>query len=394
MTHDLSEDDLLARIRSGLRDAVEGQNLNWTYGSKVQKQKYVDIALNHFIGPVLTEEGQHSPITRSWYKYGCVQTSSTSRTLFNAGEGTQGERTRTETQSSSSEKEEPELEAAFEPPEELLVPETGTGVPPAQHPIADRQSAEFAEFFLGKELSPPLDEEHWANMSDLEFLEPYYIDNAPSEVQDLYLANLTIRQTLTDAHQTAQHIDENRAKLLTGETELNVDWTPESYAREAGQAAVKLRLAIRQSSIVPDALVDPVIEFTDLVEDLLLGLTDLAATDIRPKHYRVIKQADEFLDEMLWEWIARYISYATVVGPQAASWREESRKRIATFAQKCPEQIDSLRTDLHQQGLLPGMSEYDTAESSTDPAEQFMSVIDDTVIRNQTIESASGDDDE
>jgi len=393
MTKDLSEDDLIARIRSGLRDAVEGQNLNWTYGSKVQKQKYVDIALNHYVGPILTEEGQCSPITRSWYKYGCVQTSSTSRTPFTAGEGTQGEHTRTETHSLSSEDEEPELEAAFEPAEELLVQEMGTSVPPAQHSIADRQSAEFAEFFLEKELSPPLDEEHWANMSDLEFLEPYYIDNAPSEVQDLYLANLTLRQTLADAHQAAQDIDENRAKLLTGETELDVDWIPESYARDAGQAAVKLRLAIRQSSIVPDALVDPVMEFTDLVEDFFLGLTDLAATAIRPRHYRVIKQIDEFLDEMLWEWIARYISYATVVGPQAASWREGSWKRIATFAQKCPEQIDSLRADLHQQGLLPGMSEYDTSKSGTDPAEQFMSVVDHTVIRNQAAESASGDDD-
>lgn len=391
MTTNLREDDIIARIRSGLRDAVEGQNLNWTHGTKVQKQKYVDIALNHFVGPVLTEEGQRSPVTRSWYKYGCVQTASTSRTPFTAGEETQEESTQTGTESPSTEEEEPELEAAFEPPRELLVPETGTDVPPAQHSIADRQSAEFAEFFLDTELSPPLDEEHWANTSDLEFLEPYYTDNAPPEVQDLYLANLALRQTLTNAYQTAQHIDENRAKLLTGDTELDVDWTPESYARDAGQAAVKLRLAIRQSSIVPDGLVDPVMEFTDLVEDLLLGLTDLNATDIRPRHYRVIKQLDEFLDGTLWEWIARYISYATVVGPQAASWRKESLKRIATFAVECPGQIDSLRTDLHHQGLLPAISEYDTAESGTAPAEQFMSVVDDATIRNQ---ANSGDDDE
>jgi hypothetical protein len=391
MTTDLSEDDLITRIRSGLRDAVEGQNLNWTHGTKVQKQKYADIALNHFIGPILTEEGQHSPVTRSWYKYGCVQTSSTSRTPFTAGKGTQGEHTQTGTESPSPENEESELEAAFEPPEELLVPETGTDVRADQHPIADLQSAEFAEFFLVTELSPPLDEEHWANTSDLEFLEPYYTDNAPPEVQDLYLANLALRQILTDAYQTAQHIDENRAKLLTGDAELDIDWTPESYARDAGQAAVKLRLAIRQSSIVPDGLVDPVMKFTDLVEDLLLGLTDLNETDIRPRHYRVIKQLDEFLDGTLWEWIARYISYATVVGPQAASWREASLKRITTFTEECPGRIDSLRTDLHHQGLLPAMSKYDTAELGTAPAEQLMSVVDNATIRNQT---TSGDEDE
>lgn len=394
MTNDLTEDELIARIRSGLRDAVEGQNLNWTYGSKVQKQKYVDIALNHFIGPVLTEEGQRSPITRSWYKYGCVQTSSTSRTPFTAGKEAGKERTDTSLGTQSTDDGEHKFEASFEPPEELLVPETGTSVPPTEHPIADRQPAEFAEFFLNTELSPPLDEEHWANMSDLEFLEPYYTDNSPPEVQDLYLANIALRQTLTDAYETARHIDENRAKLLTGETELDVDWTPKSYSRDAGQAAVNLRLAIRKSSIVPDGLVDPVMEFTDLVEDLLLGLADLDPTEIRPRHYRVIKQVDEFLDEMLWEWIARYISYATVVGPQAASWRAGSRKRIARFAKECPEQIESLRTELHQQGLLPAMNKYETAESDTDPAEQFMSVVDDAVIRNQTTESASGDNDE
>ncbi|WP_283402273.1 hypothetical protein [Halorubrum sp. DM2] len=394
MTTNLSEDDILARIRDGLRDAVEGHNLNWTYGTKIQKQKYVDLALNHYIGPILTEEGQRSPITRSWYKYGCVQTASTFQTNLTTREKSQEARTLTEANSSSSEDWEAKLKTEFEPSGELLVPEEGTGVPPAQHPIADHQSAKFTEFFLDTDLSPPLDEEHWVNKSDLEFLEPYYIDNAPPEVQDLYLANLALRQTLTDAYQTAQHIDENRAKLLTGDTDLDVDWTPKSYARDAGQAAVKLRLAIRQSSIVPDSLIDPVLKFTDLVEDLLLALTKLDSVNIRTRHYRVIKQVDEFLDGKLWEWIARYISHATVVGPRAASWRKDSRKRIAKFAEECPSQIESLRTNLHQQGLLPAMSEYNTAELGAGPAEQFMAQVDDAAIRNLTTESTTGDDNE
>ncbi|WP_144060683.1 hypothetical protein [Salinarchaeum sp. Harcht-Bsk1] len=380
MSNELTEEDIIERIRDGLRDAVEGQNLSWEHGTQVKKQKYVDIALNHSVGSIMSKEGQQSPVTRSWYKYGCVQTASTSRAAFSPDQ----------TPNNSIDDEEMSL-GPFEPPVELLVPEEGTGVPPSKHDIASKSTIDFMQFFTQSELTPPLDAEHWAKMSNIEFLRPYYTETAPSEFRDLYLANLSLREVLGRAFETARLAERNRADLLTGSTELELDWTPDTYLQTAGQAAVELRLAIRSSPIVPDGLIDPVTTFTDLIEDVLLSLTDLELTEIRPMHYRTLKQIDEFLDATIWEWIARYISYATVVGPQATSWREGSRERFATFASTCPGQIDELRENINQRGLLPAIDGYAGASIENNSAEQFMNVIDEAAIRELELEPTSGD---
>lgn len=383
MTNELTEEGIIERIRDGLRDAVEGQNLSWENGTQVKKQKYVDIALNHFVGPIMSEEGQQSPVTRSWYKYGCVQTVSTSRPAFSPEEVP-----------NSTNDEEHEFLGAFEPPDELLVPEEETGIPPSEHNIATVSASDFMQFFIETELTPRLDTEHWAGMSNLEFLHPYYTETAPAEFRDLYLANITLRQVLGEAFETARSAERNRANLLTESMELEPDWTPDAYLQTAGQAAVQLRLAIRSSPIVPDGLVDPVISFTDLIEDVLLLLTTLEATEIRPQHYRVLKELDEFLDGTIWEWIARYISYATVVGPQATSWRDGTRERFDTFASTCPENIAGLRESIRDRGLLPSIDGYAKTPFEENSAEQFMSVIDEATIRNRMTESTSGDGNE
>lgn len=383
MSSELTEEDLIERIRSGLRDAVEGQNLSWGNGTQVKKQKYVDIALSHFVGPIISKQGQRSPVTRSWYKYGCVQTVSTSRSSFSPDD----------TFNRSTNDDQEHLDE-FEPPNQLLVPRDGTAVPPSEHDIAAMSSTDFMQFFTETELTPPLDKEHWSRISNLEFLHPYYTETAPSEFRELYLANLTLRQVLGEAFETARSADRNRADLLTESTEIDPDWTPDAYLRTAGQAAVQLRLAIRGSPIVPDGLINPVMTFTDLIEDFFLLLTDLEATEVRPRHYRTLKELDEFLDGTIWEWIARYISYATVVGPQATSWREGSRERFATFASTCPDQINSLREDIGNRGMLPSIEEYTEVPSEEESAEQFMSVIDDATIRNQKKESSSEKDNE
>lgn len=382
MTNDVTEEDIIERIRDGLRDAVEGQNLSWEKGTQVKKQKYVDIALDHYVGSIMTVEGQRSPVTRSWYKYGCVQTASTARTAFSPDYTAQ-----------KGVNDEPENQKLFEPPAELLVPKE-TGIRPSEHDIAELTANDFLQFFTETELTPPLDAEHWSKMSNLQFLQPYYTETAPSELRDLYLANVTLRQTLGEAFEAARSVERNRAELLTGATEFESDWTPNAYHRTAGQAAVQLRLAIRGSPFVPDSLVDPVVVFTDTLEDFLLMLTDLEETDIRPQHYRTLKQFDEFLDGTIWGWIARYISYATVVGPQAEAWRERSREHIATFAATSPNEISALRATLREQNLLSTMEGYAESATEDESAERFMSVIDEATIRDRTPESTSGDDNE
>jgi hypothetical protein len=383
MTNDITEEEIIERIRDGLRDAVKGQNLSWERGTQVKKQKYVDVALNYYVGPIMSSERQQSPVTRSWYKYGCVQTVSTSRPDLPPRETPDREVNH-----------ESENQGEFEPPENILVPSEGTGVTPSEHDIAQMNATGFMQFFTETDLTPPLDEEHWAGMSNLKFLHPYYTQTAPSEFRDLYLANLTLRQVLGEAFETARLSERNRGALLTDSKEVDLDWTPDAYLRTAGQAAVELRLAIRGSPITPDSLVDPVMTYTDLIEDFLLFLTDVEMTDIRPQHYRTLKQLDEFLDGAIWEWIARYISYATVVGPQADSWRESSRDQIATFANSCPDEISALRKTIRDQGMLPSIKGYSTGPIEEDSAELMMSVIDEATIRNRTPESSSEENNE
>lgn len=392
MTEDLREEDILARAEAGLRDAVEARNMKWGAGTKVKRQKYIDLALDHYIGRISTPQGQRSPVTRNWYKYGCVQSASTSNTPFEPDTAPDQPQTLAGSiESGVQEEDVRDDQDEFEPPQEKIV-ETGddSSVPIEEHEIAAIEENDYFDFFYKERLTPALDKEHWVQMSNLEFLREYYTHKAPPGLQSLYLANVELRQSLKEAYETAKLIEQNRTEFLVGEGDIDVKWSPERFAERIGRASANLRLSLYASKYVPDSLVKDVMSFTDLLEDFLDGLAELQETDIRPIHYRSLKELDEFLDEPIWEWIARYISYSTVVGPGAESWRKASREEIIRFEATCGEQINELRERYERDGLLASVSAYRTDPSNK--AEQLMSVIDEATIRQRATPVDDEDD--
>lgn len=381
MTENISEEDILRRAENGLRRAAEARNMKWGAGTKVKRLKYIDIALDHFIGRISDPEGQTSPITRSWYKYGCVQSANTSKTPFTPDAAPGRLQSVDDGIGSESNDNSEGIEMEFQQPEMIVGEDDDTSVSLEKHEIADVGESEFFEFFLDGWYSPVLDEQRWVRMSNLEFLREYYTHKAPPEIKDIYLANVELRQVLEEAYEKVKKIEQNRTAFLIDEGEIETEWEPVELAERLGRAAVNFRLSLYASPYVPDSVIEDILSFTDLLEDIMDGMTVLEKTDIRPKHYVSLQNLIEFLDDPIWEWIARYISYATVVGPEAESWREATRKELISFEATCGEQITDLRKQYDNDGLLAPASTYRTGPSDT--AEQFMTMIDMEAIRKR-----------
>ena len=62
------ESNVLEKVETALKQAVrEHPDLNWEYGTRIKRQKYTYLAVEHFTG-----DDEAFPVTYSWYKFGAV----------------------------------------------------------------------------------------------------------------------------------------------------------------------------------------------------------------------------------------------------------------------------------------------------------------------------------
>jgi hypothetical protein len=151
-----SEAELLKRITTGLQRECERRGVALTPGDAIKTQKYVDLALEEFLGEV-----DNPPVTMSWFKFG--------RTTPAGGGG-----------------------AALAQPETTISP-TNQGDPVAEFLAMD--AADFQEFYRFGTYEPSL--EH-GNDSLLPFLRQYYLTHAPDRFRNLYIVNARLREALQD----------------------------------------------------------------------------------------------------------------------------------------------------------------------------------------------------
>ncbi|WP_042662324.1 hypothetical protein [Haloferax sp. ATB1] len=302
------ESNVLEKVETALKQAVrEHSDLNWEYGTRIKRQKYTYLAVEHFTGG-----DEAFPVTYSWYKFGAV------------------------------------MPAA---------PKSGTiGPASTQMPTPDaRESGIFTaafddivDFYRRSDFTPGLDQDSWY-ASDLDFLATFYGSHAPEEYRDLYLGNVALRQ----------HLDSVLEDVRTARRASSVDRSVfgiEQY-EDVGRAAARIHLGLVSVDSLSQTL-DEVREFTNLVEDAFLVLSQTRSSEVTESQVAALEELKQVYNEWIWEYPALLMSKETAKGPNAPTLRKWSAQKHFSVEDNLQKHIDSVSESCVDAGLVPGSAQY------------------------------------
>lgn len=316
--HPPAERPILQKVENGLKQAVEDDpDLDWAEdGTRIRRQKYTEQAVTHF-----TQNDDEPVLTSSWYKFGKTYPAAPSGSNISDG------------QFPSPDIRESEIFAAS--PDEI------------------------AHFFAHEATEPPLDEEHWY-MPSLDFLEKFYRLHAPEKYEDLYLQNIEIRRVFED---TTHEISSLRASQEGSSTSLGDFGSSRTvdYYKRGGRTAGRLHIELATIPEVEEAL-EPVREFTDLVEDALMELAKIEQGDLETRHRTAIDALEEFYNERAWEYPAALIMRATAEGPNKEWVIDQAEQKLETLRSSYTAELEKQRRLCADAGLLPNASDYPSDE--------------------------------
>lgn len=304
------ESNVLEKVETALKQAVrEHSDLNWEYGTRIKRQKYTYLAVEHF-----TSDDEAFPVTYSWYKFGAV------------------------------------MPAA---------PKSGTiGPASTQMPTPDaRESGIFTasfddivDFYRRSNFTPGLDQASWY-ANDLDFLAAFYESHAPEEYRDLYLGNVALRQHLGSAIEKVR-----KARQEPSVDPLSPVFGTEQY-EDVGRAAARIHLGLAGIDFLSQTL-DEVREFTNLVEDAFLVLSQTRASEVTESQVAALEELKQVYNECIWEYPALLMSKETAKGPNAPTLRKWSAQKHFTVEDNLQKHIDSVSQSCENAGLVPSSAQY------------------------------------
>ncbi|WP_132060278.1 hypothetical protein [Halorussus amylolyticus] len=318
-----TERELLRRINAGLDTVCEERNISLTPGDAIKRQKYVDIALHHWLEGV-----EHPPVTMSWFKYGLNTPAGGGGVAMDAGiDGTQT----------------PSIES--DPVEEFI--ELGED--------------DFANFYRSDEYYPSLSH---ANDATHEFLRQFYEQHAPDRFKRLYLANVQLRECFKMLRQSVDPeterldtytLDTQYEKAITATAGLELELGDEAFARV--------------SETVPALL--------NLVELSFLGIADRGQDAVSYDVFTYVTSLEEFYDEVAWTLVAHCLSLATSKGPGADDLDDRSRSALTDHESEFTEQLEDMEAELMRIDAYPSPSAFPTRTDALDEKiDELFGVVD------------------
>lgn len=304
-----SENAILQKVENSLEQAVLELGLDW-YSPRIKRQKYTYLAVDHF-----TEVNEY-PITYSWYKWGA--------SFPNA----------------------PAAEDAFGGSHTMYSQEA------KNTDLFAVGDDELIRFFKHAIDSVPL-EEYW-NEHHLDFLEPFYEYHAPEEYRQMYLANIALRQVFQTA---AEGISDGRQPV------------DEQMYEKVGQATANLQMGVMANDELSQVL-NPIVEFTDVTEDVFMTLSRRDAASVTQKQLQAIIELKSIYSETIWSFPTNVLSQQTAVGPNKNRLIRWAESGLENTQNQYPDAIHGAFETCEDAGLLPDVASYpeysDEAESLID----------------------------
>jgi len=303
------ERDVLRKVFNGLKTAVKHKEFDWEYGTKIKREKYCFLALEELLDDI----GEH--ITYSWYKYG-----------FSA------------------------YASPTSPESNLRTPDGPLMSPELRETDLYRADEEdFKQIFLNELDDIPLNGENWYR-DDLSFLKRFYRLYAPVKYRQLYIENIRLREAFVD-------ITEEVASLIERGDEIQ---EPDlGYYGEVSDIVTRFHMEMMSEESVRGSL-DEVMEYTDLLEDVLMTLEEVTSEELNENHRKVLEHLHEVYEEHIWTIVASSISMETADGPNREVVVETSRNKLEEETDKTERVMKKLRNACGDGGLFPSVEDYPT----------------------------------
>ncbi|UPM45349.1 hypothetical protein [Halocatena salina] len=314
--HPPAERPILQKVENGLKRAVKDDpDLDWPddgKGTRIRCQKYTEQAVVHF-----TQNDDGPVLTSSWYKFGKTYPASPSGANLSDGQF----------QSPNIRKSE----------------------------IFDVTPDDIAHFFTYEADKPPLNEKYWY-MSSLDFLERFYNIYAPDSYLELYLQNIELRRIFED---TIHEISSLRASQSGSATSLS-DFgssTAVDYYKRAGRTTARMQMELATLPELEEAL-EPVREFTDLVEDVLMELARVEQSDLKARHRATIESLKEFYNTWTWVYPAALMMQETAEGPNSNWVISQAEEKQEFLRDSYTSKLKNQRRLCAEAELLPRVRNY------------------------------------
>lgn len=314
--HPPAERPILQKVETGLKQAIEDDSdLDWPEGGKgtrIRRQKYTEQAVSYF-----TKNDPEPVLTSSWYKFGITYPAAPSGANFGDGQF---------------------------PSPNLRESE-----------IFEASPSDIAHFFSHIANKPSLDGKHWY-MSSLDFLEKFYRIHAPEDYRELYIQNIELRRIFEDTTLEISSLRESQTDSATSLSDFGSD-TEVDYYKRAGRTASRMHMEL---ATIPEleASLDPVREFTDLLEDVLMQLAKIEQSELKSRHRSAIEALEEFYNKSVWEYPAAVIMKETVVGPNSDWVVNNADKKLKALRSSYSDDLKQLRQTCREAGLLPTPQDY------------------------------------
>jgi hypothetical protein len=208
----------------------------------------------------------------------------------------------------------------------------------AEHSNFDRR--ELIDFY--RQVLP----EVW-HQNTMRFLQNFYLEHAPDAYRDLYVQSTHLRIRLLD-------LEEAIVAHLDGETPP----TPIDDLVHAAELDVSdLHQSIRQSETLSETF-HAFVDGTDLIEDALVMLSQLAPEDYTKAHRESVETIRDFFYYCVWRYPCLIISIDTATGPSAAQLRSERQAKLDNFEETLQARRREVETTLDRAGILPDYTDY------------------------------------
>lgn len=318
MNHPPAERPILQKVEDGLKQAVEDDpDLDWTEdGTRIRRQKYTEQAVAHF-----TQNDEEPVLTSSWYKFGKTYPAAPSGANIGNGQ--------------------------FPSPRIR------------ESEIFDASLEDIAHFFTHEADAPRLDAEHWY-MSSLDFLEKFYNTHAPSKYRELYLQNIELRRVFADTSHEISSLRGSQGGTTRSLSDFGNSTTVDYYKR-AGRTAARLHMELATIPELEEAL-EPVREYTDLIEDILMELAKVEQSGLKARHRTAIDSLEEFYNDRAWEYPAAFIMHETAEGPNSDWVIDQAENKLEVLRDSFTAQLEDQRRLCTGAGLLPTAHGYPVHE--------------------------------
>lgn len=315
-----TESALLKRVDHGLEIAVRESGLKWQdERNRTKREKYQFFAIR--------DNSDELPVTYSWYRYGISAiVSNIDRSL----------------------------------------PITGS-----DSRILHMDEGEIAEYYLS-ELEVMELSDWWPNdITVLEFLTEFYDLECPTNLKEIYLANVELRRIL---EQRILHRISNDVGTIPDD---------DYYDLQEQLLRVKTELASDQGEPVFDDaiqltdLYDDFLEYSDMLEDAILATSKRRELAPNGAEYKTITKLKNVFDGTVWPYLTCVISARTGEGPNASMVEELAEGKFKQVSADWSQELKATENQRRRANLYADIDDYrSNGEEISTKVDELMEVID------------------